>query len=185
MTPRNPWTSLSSREQYNNPWIRVTEHQILNPAGQPGIYGVVHFKHLAIGIVPVQDGHTWLVGQHRFPMEAYTWEIPEGGGPLGEDPEDSARRELQEETGLLAREWQLIQRLQLSNSVSDELGMIYLATGLEQGPASPTEDEELEVIRVPLQEAFERVHRGELTDSLTVAGLLKLENMILKGEFKP
>jgi ADP-ribose pyrophosphatase len=182
MTPRNPWTSLSQRELYDNPWIRVTEHQILNPAGQPGIYGVVHFKHLAIGILPVQDGYTWLVGQHRFPLQAYSWEIPEGGGPLSEDPEHSARRELQEETGLIARELLLIQRLQLSNSVSDELGLIYLATGLEQGPACPTDDEELEVVRVPLEEAFARVHSGELTDSLTVAGLLKLENMMLKGQ---
>ncbi|MEM6723516.1 MAG: NUDIX hydrolase, partial [Bacteroidota bacterium] len=102
----NPWTKLSEALQYDNPWIRITEHQVLNPNGNPGIYGVVHFKNVAIGIVPLDEEYnTWLVGQYRYTLEQYSWEIPEGGGPLGTDPLKSAKRELLEETGITAKEW--------------------------------------------------------------------------------
>jgi|GEM_PF-18466 len=179
----NPWTLLSQREVYDNAWIRLVEHQVLNPAGNPGIYGVVHYKNLAIGVIPVQGMDTWLVGQYRFPFNAYSWEIVAGGGSRDESPEDSARRELLEETGLVASRLVLLQEMQLSNSVGDEVGLIYLATGLTQQTASPTEEERLEVERLPLREAIERVYRGELTDSLTVAGLLKLDAMMVRGAF--
>src|SRR5947208_16520552 len=116
----NPWKSLSDKVQYENSWIRVTEHQVVNPAGRQGIYGVVHFKHLALGIVPWEDGHIWLVGQFRFPLGRYSWEIPEGGGLLDVEPLESAKRELKEETGMTADHWEMIVRMDLSNAVSDE-----------------------------------------------------------------
>lgn len=178
----NPWQIQSSKEIYSNPWISLTEFQVLNPAGNKGIYGKVHFKNLAIGIIPVDnEGNTWLVGQYRFPLEAYSWEIPEGGGQVDVSPEESASRELLEETGLTAQKMVCIQKMYLSNSVSDELALIFLATELSAGKADPEETEQLEVIKIPLVEAFARVHSGEITDSMSVAGLLKLELMMLKG----
>ena len=119
-------------------WIAVREDQVLRPDGQPGIYGVVHFKNRAVGVLPVEDdGRVWLVGQYRYPLDRYSWEIPEGGGPEGEAPEEAARRELREETGLVAGRLELLAMLHLSNSVSDELAYLFRATGLTPGPASP------------------------------------------------
>lgn len=180
-TNRNPWQIRDSKEVYDNPWISVTEHQVLNVAGNPGIYGVVHFKNLAIGVVPYDAGDIWLVGQYRFPLERYSWEIPEGGGKLDIDPLQSAKRELKEETGLEAEHYEMIVRMDLSNSVSDEEGVIYLARGLKQGESEPEEDEELEVRRVPLEEAYRRVEAGEIRDSLSVAAVYKLWLMKLEG----
>ncbi len=183
MTRRGDWTVLDQREVYANPWITVTEHRVLNPAGGPGIYGVVHFRNLAIGIIPVEDnGDVWLVGQHRFPLDAYSWEIPEGGAPLAEDPLVGARRELKEETGIEALTWREITRVHLSNSVSDEAGIIYLATDLQHGTAAPEETEALNLRRLPAAEAYRMATRGELTDSMTVAGLYRLRLMALEGE---
>jgi 8-oxo-dGTP pyrophosphatase MutT (NUDIX family) len=183
MSKRGDWTLLDQREVYGNPWISVTEHQVLNPAGGPGIYGVVHFRNLAIGILAVEEnGDVWLVGQHRFPLDAYSWEIPEGGAPLAEDPLTGARRELKEETGIEALTWREIGRLHLSNSVSDEAGIIYLATDLRHGQAEPEETEALRLRRMPAAEAYRMATRGELTDSLTVTGLYRLRLMALEGE---
>jgi len=171
----NPWTKVSASEKYDNPWIKVTEYQVLNPAGNPGIYGTVHFKNLAIGIIPLdKDGYSYLVGQFRFPLEDYSWEIPEGGGKHHIPPLDSAKRELKEETGIVAKEWTEIQRIHTSNSVSDELGIIYLAEVLELHQAEPDEDEILELKKVHWQEMLEMVMNGQITDSLSVAGILKL-----------
>jgi ADP-ribose pyrophosphatase len=179
----NPWQTLSSAIIYDNPWIRVTEHQVLNPSGKPGIYGVVHYKHLAIGVIPVDsEGYTWLVGQYRYPLNVYSWEIPEGGGDLDDTPEATALRELQEETGLTADNLQRIVTSHLSNSVSDEIAHVFLATGLHPGPSAPEENEQLQIRHLPLAEAFALVHQGIITDSMSVAGLLKLELMLLKGE---
>src|SRR5262245_51962291 len=134
----NPWRTLSSEVRYDNPWITVTHRDVLNPSGGPGIYGVVRYKNLAIGILPVDaDGNTWLVGQYRYPTGVYSWEIPEGGGDPVLDPLVSAQRELREETGLEASHWRLLLNLQLSNSVSDELAYVFLGTGLTQGESSP------------------------------------------------
>ncbi len=183
MTKRGDWTLLDQREIYGNPWISLTEHRVLNPAGNAGIYGVVHFRNLAIGIVALEDnGDIWLVGQHRFPLDAYSWEIPEGGAPLAEDPLAGAKRELKEETGIEALTWREIGRLHLSNSVSDEAGIIYLATGLQHGQAEPEETEALRLRRMPAAEAYQMAKRGELTDSLTVSGLYRLRLMALEGE---
>lgn len=178
----NPWKTLSSEEKYNNKWITVTEHQVINPSGGKGIYGEVHFKNLAIGVLPLDDEHnTWLIGQYRYPLKAYSWEIPEGGGPLGTDPELSAKRELAEETGLVASKLTEIQRLHLSNSVSDELAIIYLAQDLQLGEAAPEETEDLQLIKVPFAKAVEMVMNGEITDSMSVAAILKVQLMIQKG----
>jgi ADP-ribose pyrophosphatase len=172
----NPWTSLHQEVTYENPWIKVTEHKVLNPSGKDGIYGVVHYKNLAIGILPVDEhGYTWLVGQYRFPLNQYSWEIPEGGGKHGIDPLDSAKRELLEETGIKASEWKLILQSHLSNSVSDEFALIYLAKGLEFGKSMPEENEELAVKKVHLTEAFQMLNDGIITDSLTVMALLKAQ----------
>ena len=172
----NPWTTLASEIKYQNNWIEVTEHQVLNAANAPGIYGTVHFKNIAIGILAVDDeGYTWLVGQYRFPLKAYSWELPEGGGRIGIDPLVSAQRELKEETGLVAREWKKWFEMHLSNSVSDELAIIYLATGLTAGEAEPEEDEVLNVRRVRLEDAFAMAARGEITDAISVAALFKAQ----------
>lgn len=170
----NPWKTLTSKPLYENPWISVREDQVTRPDGNPGIYGVVHYKNIATGVVPLhEDGTVTLVGQFRYTLNEYAWEIPEGGCPAGEEPLEAARRELLEETGLTAREWQpLGDRYHLSNSVSDEVGYLFLATGLEHGEAQPEGTEELQVKRVPLREAVRMVMTGEITDCLSVIGIL-------------
>ncbi|SOE01069.1 NUDIX domain-containing protein [Caenispirillum bisanense] len=179
---RNPWTRREGRVVYDNPWMTVIEDAVLTPAGTPGIYGVVRPKGLAIGVVPVDDaGHTWLVGQWRYPLDRYSWEIPEGGGRKSEPPIDEARRELAEETGLAAEHWQELIRLDLSNSLSDEQAIIFLCWGLTEGEAAPEETEDLMVRRVPLSEAFRMVAAGEITDAMAVAALQRLELLSLRG----
>jgi 8-oxo-dGTP pyrophosphatase MutT (NUDIX family) len=171
--PDNPWQTVSTRLVYDNPWIRVREDQVIRPDGKPGIYGVVHYKNIAIGIVAVDDeGHIQLVGQHRYPMNQYSWEIPEGGCSEGEDPLHAAQRELLEETGLQARNWKLVGEADLSNSVSDEKALWYLATGLIQGDAQPDGTEVLQHRRVRLSEALRMVDAHEITDALSIISLL-------------
>ena len=178
---QNPWKTLSVQEVYDNRWIKVTHREVLTPAGTPGIYGVVHFKNVAIGIVPVdEEGYTWLVGQYRYTLDQYSWEIPEGGCPEGTDPLETAKRELKEETGMQAEHWEQIIDFHTSNSVTDEYGIAYLATGLSYGEAEPEETEELQVKKVPLQEAIDMVLRGEITDALSMMALMKVK--IMKNE---
>ncbi len=178
----NPWTTLSSRPIYENPWIAVTEHQVLNAKGAPGIYGTVHFRKLALGVVPLDaEGCTYLVGQHRYPFDSYSWEIPEGGGPLDGDPRQSAARELSEETGLIAADWLEVLRMDLSNSVTDEHAVCFLAWNLTQATAHPDDEEVLQVRRLPFAEALAMVMDGAITDSLSIAALLKLRLMALEG----
>ena len=171
------WRERDREVVYENAWIRVTHSPVHNPNGGEGIYGVVHFKNLAIGIIPVDsEGYTYLVGQERFPLGGkYTWEIIEGGGPLDHDPLGSAQRELQEEAGLAAQHWHLIQKMDLSNSATTEQAMIYLATGLSELPATPEASEKLTIRKVPLAKAIQWVLEGSIEDSLSVAGLLRLE----------
>jgi len=182
MENTNPWKTIESNKIYDNNWIGLTEHQVINPSGGKGIYGEVHFKNIAIGILPLDDElNTWLVGQYRFPLKAYSWEIPEGGGALSADPLDGAKRELIEETGLIAAEWIEIQRMHLSNSVSDELAVIYVAKGLTQGPSSPEETEQLVIKKLPFNEAYQMVINGEITDSMSVAAILKTKILLQEG----
>ena len=183
MPMENPWTILGERAVYDNKWISVTEYDVLNPSGGKGIYGKVHFKGLAIGVLPLdEEGYTWLVGQYRFTLEQYSWEIPEGGGNPDEPPVESAKRELREETGLVAKEWAHLLDMHLSNSVSDEKAMVYLARGLEQREAMPEETEQLIVKRVLFEEAWEMVERGEITDSISVAAIQRVRLLVLEGK---
>ncbi|MBO3273065.1 NUDIX hydrolase [Hymenobacter sp. NBH84] len=176
---RNPWQVLSTAMQYQNPWIRVREDQVLNPAGNPGIYGVVSMKNKALGIVPIDaQGYTWLVGQYRYTLNEYSWEIPMGGGPVELDILESAQRELREETGFTARRWTNIARLHTSNSVTDEEGFVFLAEDLVPGEVEPEETEELRLWHLPLAEAVEMVMQNRITDAISVAGLLKAERVL-------
>ena len=180
---KNPWTVVSRATAYENPWIRVEHNDVLNPAGKPGVYGVVHFKNHAIGVVPIdENGNVILVGQYRFPHAAYSWEIPEGGGPAGATILESAQRELREECGVTARNWLEIVAMDLSNSVTNEKGTAFLAWDLSHGTARPEDTERLQVVRVPFCEALERVKRGEIRDSLSVAAILRVALMALQGE---
>jgi 8-oxo-dGTP pyrophosphatase MutT (NUDIX family) len=179
----NPWTVLNERIVYDNKWIGLTEYDVLNPGGGKGIYGKVRYKNLAIGVLPLDDeGNTWLVGQYRFVLNAYSWEIPEGGGDPALPPVESARRELLEETGLVAAEWLPLMEMHLSNSVSDERAYMFLARGLEQREAEPEETEQLVVRKLPFEEAYRMVERGEITDSMSVASILKVKLMLVQGQ---
>jgi len=169
------WQTTSSSVVYENPWISVSHHQVLTPAGTEGIYGVVSFKNHAVGILPIDEkGGTWLVRQSRYPHDLYTWEIPEGGAPKGESLLTAAKRELQEETGLEAEHWQNWMELQTSNSVTDECATIYLAQGLTLGDATPEVSEDITVHYVSLKEALAMVNRGDIVDAMSVAALLKV-----------
>lgn len=170
----NPWKVRESREVYDNPWIRVREDQVIRPDGKPGIYGVVEFKNRAVGIVPVTaEGETILVGQHRYPLGHYSWEIVEGGGPLDADLLESAQRELREETGITAARWTYLGELATSNSVTNEIGCVFLAEELTYGEAEPEGTERLQTRRVPLEEAFQMALTGEIADALAVVGLAR------------
>ncbi len=172
---RNPWQTLSIREVFDNPWIRVTAEDVIKPSGGHGVYGKVSFKNRACGIIPLsEDGDTWLVGQHRYTLDVYSWEIPMGGVPLDEDLLGGAQRELKEETGLTAEHWERILECHVSNSITDEYGCVYLATGLTEGEPEFEDTEELQIRRLPFDDALQMVMTGEITDLLSIAGLLKL-----------
>lgn len=173
---KNLWTTRSGHEKYDNPWINVTEFKVINPSGKEGIYGKVHFKNKAIGIVALdEDKNIFLVGQYRYTLNEWSWEIPEGGSPLSDDILESAKRELREETGLTASSWTLIQRTHLSNSVSDEEGFIFLAKGLTTGEKSLEDSEaDLKLWKLPFDQALQMVMDGKITDSLSVMGILRV-----------
>lgn len=177
------WQTISKKEIYDNPWISVEEHQVINPSGGRGIYGKVHFKNKAIGIVALsQEGEIYLVGQQRYTLNEWSWEIPEGGGLIGSDPLENAQRELQEETGLTAAHWRLLLRTHLSNSVSDEEGFIFLAQKLTQGHSRKEATEaDMKTRILPLAEALRLIDEGKITDSLSIMGLLKTEALMKAG----
>ena len=178
-----PWTRHERRIAYENAWITVYHDQVTRPDGRHGIYGVVHYANVAVGVVAIDErDRVALVGQHRYPFDVHSWEIPEGGSPHLEDPLEGARRELLEETGLTARSWREIGRYQLSNSVSDEWAVTYLATELEQGVAQPEGTEQLEVRWLPFDEVVSMVESGEIPAALSVLPLqsLALERLRLK-----
>lgn len=182
---KNPWVIKGEKSVYENPWISVTEYDVLNPAGNKGIYGKVHFKNIAVGVIVLDNElNTYLVGQYRFPLHAYSWEIPEGGSPVGNDPLENAKRELLEETGLIAKEWQSLLQMHLSNSVSDELAIVYLATGLTQHKAAPEETEQLMIKKVPFSKAYQMVEEHTITDSMSVAAIIKIKLLLAEGRLK-
>lgn len=183
----NPWQVESTREVYENPWIRVREDAVIRPDGEPGIYGVVEFRNWAIGVVPVTaDGDTFLVGQHRYPLGYYSWEIVEGGGPLDASPLESAQRELREETGMTAGRWTYLGELALSNSVTNEVGCVFLAEDLQFGEAEPEGTEKLQVKRVPLVKAYQMAMTGEISDGLAIVGLARAYHYLQPGgRFEP
>ncbi|TDJ47594.1 MAG: NUDIX hydrolase [Gammaproteobacteria bacterium] len=177
-TRDNPWKTLSVKDIYDNPWLQVAEHQVINPAGKPGIYGLVKFKNCAVGIIPIDDhGYTWIVGQYRYALDAYSWEIPMGGVPVGTDMLAGARRELKEETGLTAANWREILSVHISNSVTDETGFVFVAEGLTPGKPEFEETEKIDIRRLPFDELVEMAMTGEITDGLSVTGILKLARL--------
>jgi len=169
------WKTLDSRTVYDNAWITVFEDNVINPRGGKNLYGHVHFKNKAIAIVPLDDdGNTWIVGQDRYTTHKYSWEVPMGGSDAGEEPIDTARRELKEETGLTATELTQLMRLHTSNSITDEEGFVFVARGLEVGETNFDDMEDLKVRKLPLSEAIDMVKRGEITDAISVAALLRV-----------
>jgi ADP-ribose pyrophosphatase len=181
----NPWITNSSEKVYESPWIKVTKHDVLNPAGKPATYSTVHFKGLAIGVLVLDNQlNTWLVGQWRYPVKEYSWEIPEGGGALDVEPVESAKRELKEETGIVAKHYKEIMRMHLSNSATDELAIVYIATGLSFEDSEPEESEILQIKKIPFNEAYNWVMEGKITDAITVAAILKTKILIESGQLK-
>jgi 8-oxo-dGTP pyrophosphatase MutT (NUDIX family) len=180
---KNPWTVVSRETRYENDWIRVDHHEVRKPTGGPGIYGVVHFKNHALGIVPIDaKGHTILVGQYRFPLDYYSWEIPQGGGAADKALVESAQRELREECGVTAKQWLQILGMDLSNSVTNEHGTAFLAWDLTEGTAEPEDTEQLQVLRLPFWDAVKRAEKGEIRDSVTICALFRVALMALQRE---
>lgn len=184
---QNPWRRTGTRLIFENPWLRLREDQVIRPDGQPGTYGVVEFQNRAIGVVPVtKEGDTFLVGQWRYTLGYYSWEIPEGGGPKHETALAAAQRELKEETGIEAARWTYLGELSTSNSVTDEIGCVFLAEDLTFGEAEPEGTERLKVKRVPLAEAYRMAMTGEIADGLAVVGLARAWHFLRSGrDYRP
>lgn len=187
MAPRGaPWRALAERRVYQNPWLEVFEYDALAPTGKMTLYGVVRFRNRALAVLPLHaDGTVTLVGQNRFPVPGYSWEIPEGGGALDEAPLDGAKRELKEEAGLEAAEWRSILTYQLSNSVTDEQGEGFLALGLTPTASCPDETESLALARRPFREALDLAVSGAMPDMITVAMLLRAYHLAATGGLPP
>lgn len=172
----NTWNKQNSKPIYDNPWFNLEEDDVINPGGGISHYGKILFKNIAIGIIPIDDdNNTWLVGQYRYVPDCYSWEIPMGGGPLNIDPLESAKRELKEETGLIARHWEELMQLHTSNSVTDERGIVYVARDLIQGETEFGETEDLQILKLPLEQAIQHAMNGEISDAISLAALLKLK----------
>jgi len=181
----NPWKIIDEKTVYDNAWINLTEFNVINPGGGKGIYGKVHFKNIAVGVIVLdEEMNTYLVGQYRFTLSTYSWEIPEGGGPINTDPLESGKRELMEETGLVAADWQSLFTMHLSNSVSDEKAIVYLARVLRQAKPEPEETEQLVVKKIPFAKAVEMVDNGQITDSMSVAAIYKVQLLLAQGKLK-
>lgn len=171
---RGPWKITSATPIYDNPWLKVDEYKVISPTGNPGIYGLISFKNLAIAVLPLaENGDTWLVGQYRFTTDSYSWEVPMGGGPMADTPETSALRELREETGLRAATLTPLGYFHLSNGVTNEEGYAFVATGLEQGETEFDDTEQLDIQRLPFEEALAMTLDGRITDLLSIVTIQK------------
>ena len=185
MKERGPWRTKSEELKYQTDWIAVSHHEVIDPKGNDGIYGVIHFKNIAVGMLPLdEEGFTWIVGQYRYPIGNYSWEMPEGGGKRDVPTIETAKRELKEETGILAKKWTKILEMDLSNSASDEHAVVYLAQDLEFEEAEPDSTEDLQVKKVHFSELLEMVLKGEVRDAITVATVLKVEVMLRNGSLR-
>jgi len=181
-TPNGPWTRNARRVAYENPWLTVWHDDVTRPDGAPGIYGVVHFANLAAGVLVLDDNdRVLLVGQHRYSLDAYSWEIPEGGVPDGETALAGAQRELREETGVEATDWRELARVHLSNSVTDELAVLFLATGLTHGAATPDGTEDLAIEWRPFEDVLAMTLDGRISDAMTVIAVERLALMRARG----
>jgi 8-oxo-dGTP pyrophosphatase MutT (NUDIX family) len=182
---KKSWKTLTNITVYDNPWLEVQHHEVINPNGGDGIYGVVHFKNYAIGIIALdENGNTWIVGQHRYPLETYSWELPEGGGPFEDTPLKSAKRELKEEVGISANKWVKLLEIHTSNSVTDEFGIVFIAQDLKFGETEHEDTEDITIRKLHFSELVEMIMKGEITDSITISAVLKLQLMIERGEFE-
>tara|TARA_Y100001001_G_scaffold9930_1_gene9159 strand:- start:8383 stop:8991 length:609 start_codon:yes stop_codon:yes gene_type:complete len=184
---RGPWTILSERLGYENPWMRVREFDVLRPDGQPGLYGVMEPRQAAIGVLPVYDnGDTVLVGQHRFALDAWSWELPEGGGPEGVAPLESAKRELEEETGLRAAHWRPLSEFDVSNSITSERAYSFIAWGLSEGtPEREGTEADMQMRRLPLREALEMAISGTIRDGFSMIMLMAAVEQARRGALDP
>lgn len=181
---KKSWKTLTNTTVYENPWLEIQHHEVINPSGGDGIYGVVHFKNYAIGIIALdENGNTWIVGQHRYPLNIYSWELPEGGGSLDDTPLNAARRELKEEVGIFAKKWTKLLEIHTSNSVTDEFGIVFIAQDLTFGETEHEETEDIAIRKLHFSELVEMVMKGEITDSITMVAVLKLQLMIERGTF--
>jgi ADP-ribose pyrophosphatase len=181
-TTSGPWVRNARRIAYQNPWLTLWHDDVIRPDGGPGIYGVVHFSNLAAGVLVLDDDdRVLLVGQHRYTLDAYAWEIPEGGVPADETPLDGARRELREETGVEAAEWQELARVHLSNSVTDELAVLFVARGLTHGEATPDVTEQLEICWLPFEDVLAKTLDGSISDAMTVIAVERVALLRARG----
>ena len=182
---KNPWITKTTQTVYESQWIKVNKSDVVNPVGNAAVYSVVHFKNLAIGILAVdKEYNIWLVGQYRYPVDEYSWEIPEGGGAPNVTPVESAARELKEEAGIVAKNYEEFMRLHLSNSATDELAITFLATDLSFEEAAPEESEVLQIKKLHLNEAFELCMQGKITDAITVAAIQKAKWLLDNNRLK-
>jgi ADP-ribose pyrophosphatase len=178
----NPWVTKSKKIVYDNAWIQVNEHQVIDPSGKDSIYGVVSPKVIAIGILPLDPQlNTWLVGQYRYAMQEYSWEIIEGGGKFGVDPIESGQRELQEEAGIIANKWTFLSTIHTSNCFTNEIAHLYIAQDLSFTHTSPDDSEKLQVVKMPFEEAYQLVLNGTIKDAMSIVSILRVKNMINEG----
>jgi 8-oxo-dGTP pyrophosphatase MutT (NUDIX family) len=182
----NPWTVKRVTRPFENDWFAIDAHDVVRPDGVDGNYSVIRVRRLAVGVLPIDDaGHVHLVGQWRFPLGRYSWEMPEGGAEPSEDALECARRELEEETGLSAQTYQQILEMDLSNSLTDERAVLYLATKLRDGQSNPEAVEVLQRRTAPFAEVLQRVADGRIRDSLTVAAVLRAHHMAVTKQLPP